>query len=358
MGKDNLILVINPGSTTTKIAVFRDEAELMSRSLAYDAGELSRFSRISEQYDFRLATVRTALSEASVDVSELTIVLARGGLLKPVSGGIYEVSSAMREDLRAGRYGEHASNLGGLIGAAIAESVPCRAYVADPVVVDELDDIARVSGNPHISRRSIFHALNQKSVAYLVAKRLGRPYQSLNLIVAHLGGGISVGIHRQGRVVDVNNALEGEGPFSPERSGGVPAGALVDMCLGGRFTAQQLKRQIAGEGGLVAYLGTNDAKLILKRISEGDSKARLIYDAMAYQIAKEIGQLSTVVSGKIDAIILTGGLANESTLMDKIRDRVSFLGDVFVFPGEREMEALRDAALRVIRGEESTKIYS
>lgn len=357
MTKQLHILVINPGSTSTKIGLFRDAQEVFVKSLSHSAEEIACYSRIADQYDFREKLILDALRENNFDPKNLDAVVGRGGTLKPIAGGVYEVNEAMKSDLREARYGEHASNLGALIADSIARAAGCRSFIADPIVVDELDDLARISGHPLIPRISIFHALNQKSVARHAAAKLQRSYEALTLIVAHLGGGVSVGLHHKGRVIDVNNALDGEGPFSPERSGGVPVGALIKLCLSGKYTEKELKQMITGKGGLVAYLGTNDAREVKKRVEQGDARARLVYEAMAYQIAKEIGALSTVVSGRVDAVVLTGGLAYEQGLVGMIRGRVSKIAEVLVFPGERELESLRESAARVLSGQEETRVY-
>jgi len=357
MSRQYKVLTINPGSTSTKIALYKDEEEVFSVNLSHPAEALAKYEKIVDQYDFRNEFIIKALKENSIDIKSIDAVVGRGGLLKPIPGGTYEVNEAMLKDLQEGKRGEHASNLGGILAYWLAKAAGCKSYIVDPVVVDEMNDLARISGNPLLPRISIFHALNQKAVARQAAYILGRRYEELNLIVAHLGGGISVGVHENGRVVDINNALDGDGPFSPERSGGVPAGALVRLCFSKEYTEGEIKKQIKGSGGLVAYLGTNDVREVEKRIESGDGKARLIYTAMAYQVAKEIGQMATVVSGRVDAIILTGGIAHAKAFVSLIEDRVSFIGKVIVLAGEKELESLRDGALRILRGEETPQIY-
>ena len=277
--------------------------------------------------------------------------------MKPVAGGTYATSEEMLRDLETGVMGQHASNLGGLIGSSIAGTSGIPVFITDPVVVDELDDLARISGCPDIQRKSKDHPLNQKAAARKAATRLGHAYESLDMIVVHMGGGMSVGIHRQGRIVDVNNSLDGDGPFSPERAGGLPCGSLIDICYSGEYSKQELRKKLVGNGGLTAYLGTSDARRITHRISEGDERAKLIYEAMAYQIAKEIGAGATVLNGKVDAIVLTGGLAHDSLLTGWIRERVSFIGPIFVFAGEFEMEALASGARCVLEDKELLKQY-
>jgi len=297
------------------------------------------------------------LKDKGIDLSTLNAVVGRGGLLKPIASGTYRINEKMIDDLREGIKGEHASNLGGLLAHGIAEKLSIPSYIVDPVVIDEMKPVARISGMPEISRVSILHALNQKAVARKAALDLGKKYEKLNFIIAHLGGGISVGIHCKGNVVDVNNALDGEGPFTPERSGGVPVGALVELCFSGKFTKDEIKKKIKGKGGLVAYLNTNDVREVIKRIKQGDKRASLILEAMAYQVAKEIGAAATILKGQIDAIILTGGIAYANEFVNMIRDRVSFISLVMVYPGEEEMLALCEGALRVLKGEEVEKIY-
>ncbi len=352
------ILVINPGSTSTKIAVFENEKCILNKKIEHPVEELSKYERIIDQYEFRKEIILKTLEDAGIDIKELSAVVGRGGLLYPLKeGGTYKVNELMLEHLRQGVQGEHASNLGALIANAIAKPLNIPAFIVDPVVVDEMEEIAKISGLPEITRRSIFHALNQKYVARLAAKELGKKYEECNLIVAHMGGGISIGAHKKGKVIDVNNALNGDGPFSPERAGGLPAWDLIQLALSGKYTKDELKKKLAGKGGMVAYLGTNDFKEVKRRIAQGDKKAKLIYDAMVYQIAKEIGALAAALKGEVDAIVLTGGLANEKDFTNSIKEYVKFIAKVMVFPGEKEMEALAMGALRVLRGEEKPKEY-
>ncbi len=298
------------------------------------------------------------LREKNVPFERIKAVVGRGGLVRPIEGGTYIVTEQMVADLKKGIMGDHPSNCGGLIAYAISKLLGCPAYIVDPVVVDELQDIARISGMPLIERKSIFHALNQKAVAREAAKKLGKKYRECNLIVAHMGGGITVGAHAKGKVIDVNNGLDGDGPFSPERSGGVPIGDLIKVAFSGTYTYPEMKQLIKGHGGMVAYLGTHDLRVVEDRIEKkNDAQARLIYEAMAYQVAKEIGAMSTVLFGKVDAIALTGGVAKSERFVELIKKRVSHLAPVFVFPGEEEMKALAFGALRVLRGEEQAKTY-
>lgn len=351
------ILAINPGSTSTKIAIFDDEKQVMEETLRHPAEEINKYHHIFEQYDFRMNTILDTLNEKGINLTKLSAVVGRGGLLKPLEGGTYGVNDAMIEDLKMGVLGEHASNLGGVIAHEIAGKLNIPAFIVDPVVVDEMQAVARISGMPELDRKSIFHALNQKAVARRAAAEMNRHYDDCNFIVAHMGGGISVGAHLKGRVVDVNNALDGEGPFSPERAGGLPVGDLSKICFGGKVTHNELKKKIKGQGGLVAYLNTNDGREVAKMIEEGHPDAELIYKAMAYQVSKEIGMCAAVLKGKVDAVILTGGLAYDKNFIGWIKDSVSFIGNIIVYPGEDEMSALALGGLRVLKGEEDAREY-
>lgn len=344
------VLAINPGSTSTKVSIFTDTEESRSESIHHSVDALSSYAHILDQAQFRERAVREFLSAGAIDPAELSAVIGRGGLMRPIESGVYAVNDAMIEDLTLARFGEHASNLGAIIAARIAADAGCPAYIVDPVVVDELDEVARYSGVPEIERRSIFHALNQKSAAREAARRRGSRYEELNMIVAHLGGGVSVGAHRRGRVVDVNNALDGDGPFAPERSGGLPAGQLVELALSGRMTHAELKRRITGKGGIVAYCGTNDLSEIERRIEAGDRPALRVFEAMIYQISKEIAMHGATFSGNVDLIVLTGGMAWNRRLIDGILNRVSFLAPAEIIPGEREMISLAEAACAALSG--------
>ena len=351
------LLIMNPGSTSTKIGVYEDDKEILVETLRHSAEEIGQYATIVDQFEFRKNVILNVLKEKNFDINTLSAVVGRGGLLKSIESGTYAVNDVMLQDLRVGVQGQHASNLGGIIANEIAKELNIPAFIVDPVVVDELDEVARVSGMPEIERISIFHALNQKAVAKRYANEVKKDYSELNLIVAHLGGGISVGAHKAGRVVDVNNALDGEGPFSPERSGGLPVGDLVKLCFSGKYTEAEIKKMITGKGGIVAYLGTNDAKTVDERAAAGDKEAKLIFDAMGYQVAKEIGKCAAVLSGKVDAIILTGGIAYSKNLVSYIKERVEFISQVVVYPGEDEILALAEGGLRVLRGEETAREY-
>ena len=351
------ILAINPGSTSTKIAIFENESCAFKETVRHSTDSISRFKRIFDQYDFRRNAIETALDEHGFALSDLDAVVGRGGMLKPVKSGTYAVSDQMVRDMERAERGEHASNLGCVIAKHIADDHDIPAFIVDPVAVDEMENIARVTGMPEIERQSLFHALNQKAVARKAAADLGAEYSQVNLIIAHLGGGISVGIHERGRVIDVNNALDGDGPMSPERSGTVPLGPLYKMCFSGEYTLEDIKRKNYGKGGLVAHLGTNDGLEIVRRIREGDEHARFIYDAMCYQIAKEIGAGSSVLFGEVDAIVLTGGLAYDEYLVEQIERRTRFIAEMLVYAGEDEMESLALGALRVLQGVERPNRY-
>jgi len=352
-----LLLIINPGSTSTKIAVYEDEREVLSVNICHSAEELAPYGKIVDQKGFRKDIILKTLQAQRVDPAALTAVVGRGGLLVPIPSGVYRVNDRMLDDLYKGVQGEHASNLGGLIADEIARPLGIPAFIVDPVVVDELDDWARLSGVPEIRRRSIFHALNHKYSARLAAQKLGRSYETVNLIVCHLGGGISIGVHRQGRVVDVNNALNGEGPIAPERAGTVPAGDLVALAFSGKYAEKDLRKMLTGRGGMVAHLQTNDMRETLRRVAEGDRPAELVFTAMALTVAKQIGACAAVLEGRVDGIVLTGGLAFSAEFIDRIKESVQFLGPVFVFPGENEMIALAQAGRRVMRGEETARAY-
>lgn len=355
---DVRIIAINPGSTSTKIAVYQNAEAIFLKTIRHGAEELAPFQRITDQFQFRKEIILQQLIEADIDMDRVRVVMGRGGLLKPMESGVYEVNEAMLHDLCHRTFREHASNLGGLIAHDLAHSLPdARAYIADPIVVDELEDIARFAGHPNFQRISIFHALNQKAVARDFAKSIQRKYEELNLIVTHMGGGITVGAHRFGRVIDVNQGLDGEGPFSPERSGTLPVGELITTCFGGHFSEKEIRKMVTGEGGLVAYLGTNNAEEVAKMVEAGNQNARLIYEAMAYQVSKYIGEMFTVLRGNVDAILITGGIAYDKLFVSWIQERVYRLAPVHIFPGEDEMRALAMNGLMVIRGEITPKVY-
>lgn len=350
------ILAINPGSTSTKIAVYENETPLLVRNIRHTVEELSVFPEVMDQFEYRKSLVLGELQANGIPF-RFDAVIGRGGLVKPIPGGVYEVNEAMKRDtLHAMR--THACNLGGLVADELAASLPgCRAFIADPGVVDELEDVARLTGSPLMPRVTIWHALNQKAIARRYAAEHGARYEDLDLIICHLGGGISVAAHHHGRAIDANNALDGEGPFSPERAGTLPSGQLIDLCFSGKFTKEELKKRISGRAGLAAHLGTTDVVAIIQSIEEGNEKAELVLDAMIYNVAKAIGALSVVLYGKIDAILLTGGIAYSDYVVSRLKKRIAFLGPITVYPGEDEMEALALNALGALRDELPVQVY-
>ena len=349
-------LIINPGSTSTKIAVFEDEEMLFDKTLRHSVEEISQYETIFDQKQFRKDIIMECLKEQDFDVKTLDMVVGRGGLVKPIPGGTYKVSDALIEDLKIGPQGQHASNLGGVLAREIADEIGKPSFIVDPVAVDELQPVARISGIPDKQRNSIFHPLNQKAMARRYAKENGKRYEDINVIVAHMGGGVSVGAHEKGRVIEVSNALEGDGAFSPERAGGLPVGPLVRLCYSGKYTEKEMYKRLVGGGGFTAYLGSNDMVEITKK-AETDDNARLIVDAFIYQIAKDIGSRAAVLKGKVDAIILTGGIAYGKTVTDAIAKYVDWIAPVVVYPGEDELLALAQGGLRVLNGEEEAKDY-
>ncbi|OGO77939.1 MAG: butyrate kinase [Clostridiales bacterium GWB2_37_7] len=355
MQRENL-LVINPGSTSTKVAVFRKGENIAQKNLSHSVEELAKYEKITDQFEYRQQMILEWLKEEKIEAEGLAAVVGRGGLLKPMPGGTYKVTDAMIEDLKIGVQGEHASNLGGIIAKGIADEQGIPSFIVDPVAVDEFPDIARVSGLPELPRKSLVHALNIKAVGRRAAKDMGKDLTEVNFIVAHLGGGISIAPLEKGRIMDVNNANEG-GPFSPERAGGLPVGSVIKLCYSGKYTQAEMKKMTVGKAGLTGYLGTNDARDAIKMIENGDKNAELIFDAMAYQIAKEIGAMAAVLKGKVDAVVLTGGIAYSNLLCEKISRRVQFIAPVKVYPGEDEMLALAEGTQRILSGEEQAKIY-
>lgn len=350
------VLAINPGSTSTKVSLFEGLTEYKSKKLDHLTEDLDRFDDIYSQYDYRLEIINNWLEEEKISIEELEAVVGRGGLLMPIPSGTYAVTDAMIEDLKIGVQGQHASNLGGILAKGIADKAGIPSFIVDPVAVDEFEDIARISGLKDLPRTSLIHALNIKAVCHRFSKEYNQPVDELNIIVTHMGGGISVAPIENGKIVDANGA-NNLGPFSPERAGGLPVWDIVEMCYSGDYEEGQIKKMIVGKGGLVSYLGTFDGREVVSRIENGDEEARVIYDAMAYQIGKEIGAYSTVLKGKATAILLTGGLAFSEYLVDKIKQMVSFIAPVVVYPGEDEMTSLNEGARRVLSGSEKAKIY-
>ncbi len=352
------ILVINPGSTSTKMAVYQDEKPLLLRSISHSAEDLAPFGDVTEQQDFRRQLVLDELKMADIPL-QFNAVIGRGGLVKPISGGVYEINQQMIDDTLHGCVmHNHACNLGCLIAHEIAAMIPgCRSFIADPGVVDELSPLARISGSPLMPRICIWHALNQRAIARRYARGIGKKYEDLNLIICHLGGGISIAAHEHGKAIDANNALDGEGPFSPERAGSLPAADLIRLCFSGKYNEKQLLKRIAGKAGLNAHLGTNNMREILERIKNDDDHARLIVEAMLYHVAKNIAAEAAVLCGNVDAILLTGGMAHSDYVVNELRRRIGFLARVYTFPGEDEMEALALNALSVLQGKCKAKIY-
>lgn len=355
---NRLILAINPGSTSTKFSLFEEERLIFEKNLRHTLEDLAAFEKLTDQFYFRKGLIMNELSERNIDLARIIAVVGRGGLLRPIESGIYKVNKKMKDDLNAALYGVHACNLGALIADDIASSLPdATAYIVDPVVVDELEPVARISGHPEIVRKSIFHALNQKAIARVYAKSIGKNYEDLNLVIAHMGGGISVGAHNKGRVVDVNNALNGDGPFSPERSGGLPSGQLADLCFSGKYSHSEIKSIITGNGGMMAYLGTNSFIEVCKMAEDGDTKALLIRNAASYQIGKEIGAMAAVLKGNVDAIILTGGMAYQEANINSIKVMVESIAPFIVYPGEDELKSLAFNGLLALDGKIEIKTY-
>ncbi len=352
------VLAINPGSTSTKFAVYFNTECIFTKTIRHPLEQLLRYKNIIDQFAFRKGLIIEALMEENIEVDSIKYIIGRGGLTYPLESGVYRVNNLMLKHLRDGVMGQHASNLGPMLADYIALQIPnAQAFIADPVVTDELQDVARFAGHPKFERRSIFHALNQKATARFHAKEVNQNYKDLRLIIAHLGGGISVGAHKNGRVIDVNNALDGEGAFSPERAGTLPVGQIIEMCFAGEYSKEQIKRMVLGEGGFVAYLGTNDALEVEKRAKDGDENAVVVQEALFYQMTKMIGEMAVVLEGKVDGILLTGGLAYNKELEKYVRQKAGFIAKVFVYPGEDELEALAMNALRVANGEVEAKEY-
>ena len=350
-------LIINPGSTSTKIGVFEDETLLFEETLRHSTEEISKYATIFDQKDFRKNIIIDLLKSKEFDVKSLGMVVGRGGMLKPIPGGTYACTDALVKDLEVGVSGQHASNLGGILAKEIADEIGVPSFIVDPVVVDELMPIARYSGVPELPRVSIFHALNQKAVAKRYAKETGKKYEDLNLIVVHMGGGVSVGPHKNGKVIDIFNALDGDGAFSPERSGAVPVGALVKMCFSGEYTQAEVYKKLVGNGGFNAYVGTNDMRDVEKMVNEGNEKAAEVRDAFILQMSKNIGAMATVLEGKVDQIIVTGGIAYDKYVVAKLKERCEWIAPFTVYPGEDELLALVQGGLRVLNGEEEAKNY-
>ena len=350
-------LIINPGSTSTKIGVFEGEELLFDETLRHTTEEIGSFESIVAQKDFRKDIILNFLKDRNFDINTLAFVVGRGGMLKPIPGGTYEVTDDLLHDLEVGVQGQHASNLGGILAREIGDSLSIPSFIVDPVVVDEMMDIARYSGCPLLPRVSKFHALNQKAVAKRYAKETGKKYEDLNLIVVHMGGGCSVGPHKNGRVIDIFNALDGDGAFSPERAGAVPPGELVKLCFSGKYTEKEVYRMLVGDGGFNAYLKTNDLREVDEMVDAGDAKAKEIRDAYILQVAKDIGSMACVLNGKVDQIIVTGGIAYSKAIIAELKARCEWIAPFTVYPGEDELLALAQGGLRVMNKEESAMPY-
>ncbi|MDE7330809.1 MAG: butyrate kinase [Lachnospiraceae bacterium] len=350
-------LIINPGSTSTKIGVFEDETLLFEETLRHSTEEIAQYASIVDQKDFRKQIILDLLAKKDFDIKSLQVIVGRGGMLKPIPGGTYAVSDDLLADLKIGVQGQHASNLGGILAREIADSIGVPSYIVDPVVVDELMPISRYSGVPELPRTSVFHALNQKAVAKRYAKEQNKAYDTLNLIVVHMGGGVSVGAHEKGQVIDVFNALDGDGAFSPERAGAVPSGALIKMCFSGQYTEKEVYKKIVGNGGFNAYVGTNDMRDVEKMVQEGNEKAAETREAFIMQVAKNIGSMACVLKGQVDQIVITGGIAYDKVVVSGLKERAGFIAPITVYPGEDELLALAQGALRVMNGEEKAMEY-
>lgn len=351
------LLIINPGSTSTKIGIYEEENEVIEETLRHSSEELLKYKSVYEQLSFRKKVILDVLKNKNYDILTLDAIVGRGGMLKPIEGGTYEVNNEMIKDLKKGIQGNHASNLGGILAKEIASEINKKAFIVDPVVVDELEEVARLSGVPELQRKSKFHALNQKAVAKKFAKETNKAYENINIIVVHMGGGVSVGAHKNGKVVDVNNALDGDGPFSPERAGSVPSGDLIKLCFSKKYTEDEIYKKIVGKGGCISYLNTNDFRDVTKLAKSGNHKGKLVFDGFVYQVSKCIGEMSTVLNGKVDRIILTGGIAYGEEVVDCIKEKVQWIAPITVYPGEDELLALAQGTIRVLNGEEEAKDY-
>jgi butyrate kinase len=362
MERKSRILVINPGSTSTAIALFEDDRLLDKETIRHSSEELSEYTKIFDQHKFREKIIINFLKKKNIDINSLDAIVGRGGVLKPVKSGAYRINKLMLEDLKERPRIEHASNLGAVIAYDLAQKIGVPSFIVDSVAVDELEPVARISGMSDIERESLCHVLNLKAAARRMAQELGKSYEDLNLIVVHLGGGVSVSAHNKGRMIDVNNA-SAEGPFTPERTGGLPSVELVKLCYSQKYTLREMLKKLIGRGGLVDYLGTNNLLEVEERITKGDKKAELLYRAMAYQVAKEIAAMAAVLKGKVNAIVITGNGARDTgalgkTFVDWIKERVNFIAPVTVYPGTDEMLALAFAAVRVLKGDEEALEYT
>lgn len=347
------ILTINPGSTSTKIALFKDNELEFEQVLRHPAEELNQFSKLIDQYEYRKEKIINFLEEKNITLKDLDAISCRGGLIGPIPSGTYTINDSLFTRLSTDVV--HASNLAGIIGYNLSKELGIPSYITDPVTVDEMAPIAKVTGIPGIERKSKFHALNQKAIARRAAKQLNRKYDESNFIVIHIGGGISIGAHEKGKVIDVNNVIDGDGPMAPTRAGSIPVEAIIDLCFSGKYTRTELKEYVSQRAGLTDYLGTSDVRDVQEMMEQGNEQAKMLYEAMAYQICKNVGAMATVLKGKIDAIVVTGGVAYSKQFIRLLKERIDFLGEVIVIPGEEEMLALAEGALRVLTGEEEAK---
>ncbi len=352
------ILVINPGSTSTKVAIFRGAEEIHKQSIEHPAGQLAQFKLVAEQFDLRKADIEAWLATVPEADRRFDAIAGRGAPLKPLEGGTYIITETMLNDVRSSKYSNHASNLGALLADHFARMLKIPAYITDPITVDNFPDVARVSGVPGIVRRSRAHVLNIKAVGWAEAAKMGKMLGEVNFVVAHMGGGISVAALEKGRIVDVNDGLLGMGPFSPERAGALPIGALVELCYSGAHTKEEMITLLSNKSGLAGYLGETDLRKVEENIDHGDQQAAIIYEAMCYQIAKEIGAMAAVLKGRVDGVILTGGMANSRRLTDAVTSYVSFIAPVKLVPGEHEMKALMQGAIRALTKMETAKVYA
>ena len=354
---DYRILVINPGNTSTKIAIYENERTIYEIAVEHSEKELNAYLRVRDQKVFRGELVEEALRSAGFKLSDIDVIIGRGGLGKPMEGGLYEISDELLKDMEKGTYGDHASNLGSMIANELAEKVGIPSFIMDPVSMDEMEPVARVSGLKEIPRKSLLHALNSRAMGKWYATEVGKKYEDLRLIVVHLGSGISVTPHLNGRIIDCNNAME-SGPMSPDRAGSLPSKSLVELCYSGKYKdVDEMVRKINREGGLYDHLGTRDLREANRMALNGDNYANLILQAMAYQIAKEIGAMATVLEGRVDAILVTGGMAYSTRLMDDLKKKIVFIAPVIVRPGEIEMEALAKGAYEAMLGKIPIKSY-
>ncbi|CAM3014335.1 butyrate kinase [Hathewaya histolytica] len=351
------ILVLNTRYISTGITVYEEREKIIGENIRHTVGKVNQFSHIKDQTDYRYGIILDFLKNKKIDIDDIDYVVAKAGPLKPIESGTYVIDENMVNDLEIERYGTHSSNLGPLLAYNLFKNFGMKPFIVDPVVVDEMEDVARITGIKAIQRKSYFHALSQKAIAKAYSKTHHKRYEDINLVVAHIGSGITVGAHKNGRVIDVNNGLEGEGPFSPEHSGSVPITDLVKLCFSGKYTLEEMIKHVNGKGGCMAYVNHSDVRVLLEQAKKGDEKSRVLFNAMAYQITKEIAKCAVVLEGKVDAILITGGLAYCNQMVEKIKERVSRIAPIIVYKGKDEMLYLVEGVLRVLNGEEKEKYY-